>query len=78
MSDLSKLRARWIRLEKRIAKLHGQFAEEWLSDEERGELNDQITDYVAKLDEVKALTHAEELRLFQPDAKLRMSDLKFS
>jgi hypothetical protein len=74
MSDLSRLRARWIRLEQRIVKLHNQHAES-LDDEEMKEIAVKI----AKAQEALTLcinqVNAEEKRLIAADAMLRFTNV---
>lgn len=67
MSDLSRLRARWIRLEKLIDK-YDRLAVDL--DEDEIPLEKRQT-AVVKLEQVVASVHQEELRLFAPDSKLQ-------
>jgi|GEM_PF-5823952 len=68
MSELSKLRDRWIRHERQIAKLEAEI--ELVADYEAPEILEKILAAKARLAATIELTHAEELRLLQPDTKL--------
>lgn len=74
MSDLSRLRARWVRLEKRIATLDQQVADSD-DDGERAELEIKIIAAQAKLDLTIQQTATEERRLFDANSMLRFTNL---
>lgn len=85
MSDLSRLRAKWARLDKRLAKLRAELVEvqAWpaLGDgrviarqlTEISRVNLAITDAEATLKYVKRRVAYEERRLLEPDTKLRFT-----
>jgi hypothetical protein len=75
MSDLSRLRARWVRLEQRIAKLERDLVEY----EDDADMTQEITVKLTKardaLTHTIALTGIEERRLFRADSKLKYSNI---
>lgn len=75
MSDLSRWRARWIRIEKRLIKLEAELADLDVEDEayESALVTGKIAEYVEKLERTKALVHGEELRLMDADSMLVFS-----
>lgn len=73
MSDLSRLRARWIRLEKRIAALDKEIAD---ADEELDDVAKMVEKRTAsqeRLEETIKLVGIEEKRLFAADSMLRFT-----
>ncbi len=68
MSELSKLRDRWIRHERAIAKLEVEF--EQAADYETSAILNKIAIVKDRLTLTIEATHVEELRLIQPDARL--------
>ncbi len=71
MSDLSRLRARWIRLEKRIAQLEAQRDNAF--NDEADDLNIKLATYAELLTVCIADVNQEELRLMAADAKLHFT-----
>lgn len=65
MSDLSRLRARWARLERRVANLQAEYENErdLASDHELSVIDDKLTDAQAKLRLTIEQVHAEERRI---------------
>lgn len=72
MSDLSRLRARWVRLENRIAKLEGEIAE--AADYEIAEITEKVVIAKASLKRTIELTVEEERRIASdPNSKLKFT-----
>ena len=74
MSDLSRLRARWVRLEKRIATLEAQAADSE-DDGEIMEITEKVQIAKDKLAQTIQAVGVEEKRLFDRDAMLRFTNI---
>lgn len=68
MSELSKLRDRWVRYERQIAKLEAD--SEQAMDDEIPAITEKIVAIKERLAATIAACHVEDLRLLQPDTKL--------